>query len=116
MLRNRVIWTCLLLSLLLHLAGLFLTRDLWMDELDAESFRARIARIPPQFKPRRLSAVPRQETDAPKVEMEYMRTEAPEAAACVRCGGRRAGAGRALACLPSVCSSAQNPTRNPNQH
>ena len=52
-----------------------------MDELDAESFRARIARIPPQFKPRRLSAVPRQETDAPKVEMEYMRTEAPEAAA-----------------------------------
>ena len=81
MLRNRVIWTCLLLSLLLHLAGLFLTRDLWMDELAAESFRARIARIPPQFKPRRLSAVPRQETDAPKVEMEYMRTEEPEAAA-----------------------------------
>ena len=43
---------------LLHLAGLFLPRDLWMDELDADSFRARIARIPPQFKPRRLSAVP----------------------------------------------------------
>ena len=81
MLKNRVIWTCLLLSLLLHLAGLFLTRDLWMDELDADSFRARIARIPPQFKPRRLSAVPRQETEAPRVKMEYLRTEEPEAVA-----------------------------------
>ena len=65
----------------MHLAGLFIARDLWMDELDADSFRARIARIPPQFKPRRLSAVPRQETEAPRVKMEYLRTEEPEAVA-----------------------------------
>jgi hypothetical protein len=74
-LKNRVIWTCLLLSVLLHLAGLYLTRDLWLDGLDAESFRARIARIPPQFKPRRISALPKQDTDAPRVEMEYLQTE-----------------------------------------
>lgn len=73
--KNKVIWVCMLVSVLLHLAGLYLTRDLWMDGLDAESFRARIARIPPQFKPRRLIALPKQQTDIPRVEMEYLQTE-----------------------------------------
>ena len=69
----------MLVSLLLHLAGLYLTRDLWLDELDSEAFRARIALIPPQFKPRRLQALPKQDSEAPKVEMEYL--QRPEAQA-----------------------------------
>ena len=81
MLKNKVVWTCLLVSLLLHLVGLLLTRSVWMDELDTDSFRTRIVRISPQFKPHRLSAASRQETEALRVEMEYLRTEEPEAAA-----------------------------------
>ena len=57
-----------------------MTRDLWLDELDAESFRARIALIPPQFKPRRLSALPKQDTEAPQVEMEYLQRPEEQAA------------------------------------
>ena len=57
-----------------------MTRDLWLGELDAESFRARIALIPPQFKPRRLSALPKQDTAAPKVEMEYLQRPEEQAA------------------------------------
>ncbi len=80
MLKKKVIWTCLLISVFLHLAGLYMTRDLWLDELDAESFRARIALIPPQFKPRRLSALPKQDTEAPQVEMEYLQRPEEQAA------------------------------------
>lgn len=80
MLKKKVIWTCLLISVFLHLAGLYMTRDLWLGELDAESFRARIALIPPQFKPRRLSALPKQDTAAPKVEMEYLQRPEEQAA------------------------------------
>ena len=64
----------------LHLAGLYLTRSLWLSELDAESFRARITLIPPQFKPRRLSALTKQDIEVPKVEMEYLQRPEEQAA------------------------------------
>ena len=80
LLNNRIIWTCLLLSAFLHLAGLYLTRSLWLSELDAESFRARITLIPPQFKPRRLSALTKQDIEVPKVEMEYLQRQEEQAA------------------------------------
>lgn len=80
MLKNKIVWSCLILSLLLHLGGLYLTRNLWLGDLDAETFRARIALMPPQFKPRRLSALPKQDTEAPKVEMEYLQRPEEQAA------------------------------------
>ena len=70
----------MLLSVFLHLAGLYLTRSLWLSELDAESFRARITLIPPQFKPRRLSALTKQDIEVPKVEMEYLQRPEEQAA------------------------------------
>ena len=72
---KKVIYICVLASVLLHLAGLYLLRDWWLDDLDSEAFRARIIRVPPQFKPRRLSALPRDQRDAPRVQMEYLQTE-----------------------------------------
>ena len=49
--RHRTAYVCLLASLLLHLTALYLGNYLWRDALDAETFRVRLARIPPQFKP-----------------------------------------------------------------
>ena len=49
------IWLSLLASVSLHIAGLYMARDFWLDELETESFRARLANIAPLFKPRRLN-------------------------------------------------------------
>ena len=75
--RNRTAYICLLASLLLHLTALYLGDYLWRDELDAETFRVRLARIPPQFKPRRPIPLPRLDLEALKVEMEYLRADQP---------------------------------------
>ena len=53
---------------------------LWRDELDAEAFRVRLARIPPQFKPPRPIPLPPLDVEALKVEMEYMRADQPAVA------------------------------------
>ena len=74
--RHRTAYICLLASLLLHLTALYLSDHLWRDELDAEAFRVRLARIPPQFKP--LADPPtRLDVEALKVEMEYLRADQP---------------------------------------
>ena len=75
--RHRTAYICLLASLLLHLTALYLGDHLWRDELDAEAFRVRLARIPPQFKPPRPIPLPRLDVEALKVEMEYLRTDQP---------------------------------------
>ena len=75
--RHKTAYICLLASLLLHLTALYLGDYLWRDELDAETFRVRLARIPPQFKPRRLSPLPRLDLEALNVEMEYLRADQP---------------------------------------
>ena len=75
--RYKTAYVCLLVSLLLHLAALYLGDYLWRDELDTETFRVRLARIPPQFKPRRLSPLPRLDLEALNVEMEYLRADQP---------------------------------------
>ena len=75
--RHRTAYVCLLASLLLHLTALYLGDYLWRDELDAETFRVRLARIPPQFKPRRPTPLPRLDLEALKVEMEYLRADQP---------------------------------------
>ncbi len=75
--RHKTAYVCLLASLLLHLTALYVGEYLWRDELDAESFRVRLARIQPQFKPRRLSPLPRLDLEALTVEMEYLRAEQP---------------------------------------
>ena len=78
--RHRTAYVCLLASLLLHLTALYLGDHLWRDELDAETFRVRLARIPPQFKPRRPTPLPRLDVEALKVEMEYLQADQPAAA------------------------------------
>lgn len=75
--RHKTAHVCLLASLLLHLTALYVGEYLWRDELDAETFRVRLARIPPQFKPRRLSPMPRIDLEALNVEMEYLRADQP---------------------------------------
>ena len=66
----------MLLSVLLHLFGLYMVRDLWLDALETEAFRSRLASIPPLFKPRRLNTVQKQ-VDLPElgVELEYIASE-----------------------------------------
>jgi hypothetical protein len=73
--RQTSLWGCLLISLLLHLVGVYLVRDFWMEEIAPRAFRARLARIAPRFKPRRL-VVGKKEIAAPRVEMEYLRSKA----------------------------------------
>ena len=75
--RHRTAYVFLLASLLLHLTALYLGDHLWRDELDAETFRVRLARIPPQFKPPRPIPLPRLDVEALKVEMEYLRADRP---------------------------------------
>ena len=75
--RHRTAYVCLLASLLLHLTALYLGDHLWRDELDAETFRVRLARIPPQFKHPRPIPLPRLDVEALKVEMEYLRADQP---------------------------------------
>jgi len=73
---NKVIWGSLFVSLLLHLFGLYAVRDFWLDELETEAFRSRLANVPPLFKPRRLNTV-KQQVDLPevRVELEYIASE-----------------------------------------
>ena len=78
--RHRTAYICLLASLLLHLTALYLGDHLWRDELDAEAFRVRLARIPPQFKPPRPIPLPPLDVEALKVEMEYLRADQPAVA------------------------------------
>ena len=78
--RHRPAYVCLLASLLLHLTALYLGNFLWRDALDAETFRVRLARIPPQFKPPRPIPLPRLDVEALKVEMEYLRADQPAVA------------------------------------
>ena len=78
--RHRTAYICLLASLLLHLTALYLGDHLWRDELDAEAFRVRLARIPPQFKPPRPISLPALDVEALKVEMEYLRADQPAVA------------------------------------
>ncbi len=78
--RHRTAYICLLASLLLHLTALYLGDNLWRDELDAEAFRVRLARIPQQFKPPRPIPLPRLDVEALKVEMEYLRADQPAVA------------------------------------
>ena len=78
--RHRTAYVCLLASLLLHLTALYLGNFLWRDALDAETFRVRLARIPPQFKPPRPIPLPRLDVEALKVEMEYLRADQPAVA------------------------------------
>ena len=75
--RHRTAYICLLASLLLHLTALYLGDHLWRDELDAEAFLVRLARIPPQFKPARPIPLPPLDVEALKVEMEYLRADQP---------------------------------------
>ncbi len=75
--RHKTAYVCLLASLLLHLTTLYLGDYLWRDGLDTETFRVRLARIPPQFKPRRLSPLPRLDLEALNVEMEYLQADQP---------------------------------------
>ena len=77
---HRTAYVCLLASLLLHLTALYLGNYLWRDALDAETFRVRLARIPPQFKPPRPIPLPRLDIEALKVEMEYLRADQPAVA------------------------------------
>ncbi len=73
---HRAVWLSVILSLLVHVVGLYVVRDLWLDELETESFRARLANIAPQFKPRRLN-IAQNALQEPPVEfkLEYIAAE-----------------------------------------
>lgn len=66
---SRTLSITLLISLLLHLAGLFVAEELWYRELEVEAFRARLLSRP-QFlqAPRPAFSRP----DLPRVQMEYL--------------------------------------------
>jgi hypothetical protein len=87
---NRALWASLLVSLLVHLAVLYLVRDFRREEVASEAFRARLALVPPQFKPRRLAVS--QKVELPQVEMEYLEAG----------GQARAMAEEELSLAPSV--------------
>ena len=74
MIRNKVLWFSLLLSLFLHFVGLFWVRQWWLEEVDEEVFRARLLAIPPRFEPKRLGAS--KPIELPQQQMEYLTTEA----------------------------------------
>jgi len=70
---HRAIWLSVLASILLHIAGLYMARGIWLDELETESFRARLANIAPLFKPRRLNTVQKPLLETPvEFELEYI--------------------------------------------
>ena len=58
------------------MVGLYVVRDLWLDELETESFRARLANIAPLFKPRRLNIAQNTLEEPPvEFELEYIPAE-----------------------------------------
>ena len=70
---HRAIWLSVLASVLLHIAGLYMARGIWLDELETESFRARLANIAPLFKPRRLNTAQKPLVEPPiEFELEYI--------------------------------------------
>lgn len=69
---SRVVWVSLLISLLLHLAGIFLVDLFWHEKLEGKRFRARLAYVP------KFETVPRLATTRPetrRTEMEYLGPE-----------------------------------------
>ena len=70
---HRAIWLSVLASILLHITGLYMARGIWLDELETESFRARLANIAPLFKPRRLNTAQKPLVEPPvEFELEYI--------------------------------------------
>jgi hypothetical protein len=75
----RIVRIFLLISLLLHLAALFLADQLWQGDWEGERFRARLA-SPPRFEtPPRWSTDQRPEL--PRTAMEYLPAESEPGAA-----------------------------------
>ncbi len=70
--KRRAVWLSLLLSSVLHLAVLYLARDLGVEGRAVEAFRARLIEIP-RFQPRRLSGSP--QAALPETRMEYLETQ-----------------------------------------
>lgn len=70
---HRAIWLSILASILLHVVGLYMARDMWLDELETEAFRARLANLAPLFKPRRLNTAQKPLPEPPvEFELEYI--------------------------------------------
>ena len=66
---SRTLSITLLISLFLHLAGLFVAEELWYRELEVEAFRARLLSRPKFLQaPRPAFSRP----DLPRVQMEYL--------------------------------------------
>jgi len=74
---SRAVWVSLLLSLLLHLTGIFLVDLFWHEKIEGKRFRARLAYVPKfETVPRLAIARP----EVPRTEMEYLGPErGPEA-------------------------------------
>ena len=70
---SRPVWVCFLLSFLLHLTGLFIADEFWWQDLEVEAFRARLLTRPKFVQPPRATFA---RPDLPRVEMEYLRSEA----------------------------------------
>ncbi|MEE3234306.1 MAG: DUF4159 domain-containing protein [Candidatus Latescibacterota bacterium] len=68
---SNTLWTCLFLSLIMHLLGTYLFRDFWSEDIETEVFKARLANAPAMFKPRRLNA-PKQIFPMPTRDLEYL--------------------------------------------
>ena len=69
----RVVRLSLLISLLLHLVGIFLADLFWQKELEGERFRARLAYVPRRFET--FPRLPTSRPEAPHTEMEYLAPE-----------------------------------------
>ena len=74
---SNTLWTCLFLSLIMHVLGTYYVYDLRSQDIDTEIFKARLAKVPAMFKPRRLNA-PKQTFSLPRQDLEYIYSDRPK--------------------------------------
>ncbi len=73
---SKTLWTCLFLSLIMHVLGTYWIYNFWSEDIDMEIFKARLAKAPAMFKTRRLNT-PKQTFSLPTRDLEYLFSERP---------------------------------------
>ena len=73
---SNTLWTCLCLSLIIHVSVTYLFRDFWSEDIETEVFKARLANAPAMFKPKRLNT-PKQISPMPIRDLEYLSSDRP---------------------------------------
>ena len=74
---SKTLLVCLLISLIVHIAGTYFFRGFLSHDIDTEVFKTRLANAPVMFKPRRLNT-PKQNFRAPEIDFEYLPSKSPD--------------------------------------